>query len=131
MQSFLGVPIVIDGKPYGNLYLTDKQGAERFTEEDEDAVVVLAEFAGVAIDHARRFTGSEEARVELERSVAAFEATVEIARALGGETDLNAILELVAKRGRALVSAQDARDRAAAGGRACSSRPAPASCPRA
>jgi signal transduction histidine kinase len=106
MASFLGVPIMIDGEPYGNLYLTDKQTAAEFTQEDEDAVVVLAEFAGVAIDHARRYTGAEEARVELERSVAAFEATVEIARALGGETDLTAILELVAKRGRALIAAR-------------------------
>jgi signal transduction histidine kinase len=106
MKSFLGVPIMVDGEPYGNLYLTDKQNAAEFTEEDEDAVVVLAEFAGVAIDHARRYTGAEEARVELERSVAAFEATVEIARALGGETDLTAILELVAKRGRALIAAR-------------------------
>ena len=106
MKSFLGVPIMVDGEPYGNLYLTDKQNAAEFSEEDEDAVVVLAEFAGVAIDHARRYTGAEEARVELERSVAAFEATVEIARALGGETDLTAILELVAKRGRALIAAR-------------------------
>jgi len=106
MESFLGVPIMINDEPYGNLYLTDKQNAAEFTEEDENAVGVLAEFAGVAIDHARRYTGAEEARVELERSVAAFEATVEIARALGGETDLTTILELVAKRGRALIGAR-------------------------
>jgi len=106
MRSFLGVPIIAAGEPYGNLYLTDKQDAERFTKEDEEAVIVLAEFAGVAIDHARRYTRSEEARTELQQSVAAFEATVEIARALGGETDLSTILELVAKRGRALVSAR-------------------------
>jgi signal transduction histidine kinase len=105
METFLGVPIVVDGEPYGNLYLTDKEGGP-FTEDDEEAAVVLAEFAGVAIGHARRYSGSEQARQELQRSVAAFEATVEIARALGGQTNLDAILELVAKRGRALVSAR-------------------------
>ena len=83
MRSFLGVPILVAGEPYGNLYLTDKQGAEGFTDEDEEAVVVLAEFAGVAIDHARRYTGSEQRRTELQRTVEAFEATIEIARALG------------------------------------------------
>jgi signal transduction histidine kinase len=34
------------------------------------------------------------------------EATTEIARAVGGETDLDRILELIAKRGRALVNAR-------------------------
>ena len=38
--------------------------------------------------------------------VAALEATTEITRAVGGATDVDVILELVAKRGRALVSAQ-------------------------
>jgi len=53
MRSFLGVPVLVGGEPYGNLYLTDKQSAPEFTAEDEEAVVLLAEFAGVAIDHAR------------------------------------------------------------------------------
>src|ERR1035441_5622030 len=106
MRSFLGVPIVVAGQPYGNLYLTDKQGANQFDEEDEQAAMLFAQFAGVAIDHARRYTGSEERRVELQNTVCALDATIQIARALGVQTDLGAILELVAKRGRALVSAR-------------------------
>jgi signal transduction histidine kinase len=106
MRSFLGVPLLVDGEPYGNLYLTDKQDAAEFTAEDEEAVVLLAEFAGVAIDHARRYTGSEQRRTELKRTVNALQATIEIARALGGETDLDVILKLVAKRGRTLVGAR-------------------------
>ena len=106
MTSFLGVPILVAGEPYGNLYLTDKQGAEEFGEDDEEAVVLLAEFAGVAIDHARRYTGVETQREALQQTVAALDATIQIARAVGGETDLAHILELVAKRGRALVSAR-------------------------
>jgi signal transduction histidine kinase len=106
MQTFLGVPILIDGTPYGNLYLTEKQSGEPFTEADEEAVVMLAELAGYAIDHARRYTGTREARDELERTVAALNATTQIARAVGAETDLDVILELVAKRGRALVDAR-------------------------
>ncbi len=106
MHSFLGVPILVDGTPYGNLYLTEKAGGAQFSDVDQEAVAVLAEFAGVAIDHARRYTGASERRDELERTVAALEATTQIARAVGGETDLDVILELVAKRGRALVSAR-------------------------
>ncbi len=106
MKAFLGVPILVRGEPFGNLYLTEKAGGERFTDEDEQGVSVLAEFAGVAIDHARRYTGASERGDDLQRTVAALEATTEIARALGGETDPDVVLELVAKRGRALVSAR-------------------------
>ena len=80
--------------------------APEFTEADEEAVVMLAELAALAIDHARRYTGASNRRDELERTVAALEAMTQIARALGGQTDLNVILELVAKRGRALVDAR-------------------------
>ncbi len=106
MRSFLGVPVLVGREPYGNLYLTEKQGAAEFTAEDEEAVVLLAEFAGVAIDHAQRYTGSERRRAELQGTANTLEATIEIARALGGQTNLAMILEVVAKRGRALVSAQ-------------------------
>ena len=47
-----------------------------------------------------------ERRDELERTVRALEATTEIARAIGGETDLDRVLELIVKRGRALVEAR-------------------------
>ncbi|MGH2912904.1 MAG: GAF domain-containing sensor histidine kinase, partial [Solirubrobacteraceae bacterium] len=105
MKSFLGVPILVGGTPFGNLYLTEKAGGE-FTEGDEEAVTMLSELAGFAIDHARRYTGAREHRDELQRTVAALNATTQIARAVGAETDLDVILELVAKRGRALVDAR-------------------------
>ncbi len=106
MHSFLGVPILVEGVPYGNLYLTEKIGADEFTAADEQSVAVLAEFAGMAIDHARRYTGTRDHRDRLQRTVDALEATTQIARAVGGETDPEVVLELVAKRGRALVSAR-------------------------
>jgi signal transduction histidine kinase len=106
MTTFLGVPVLVDGKPFGNLYLTDKLDGREFTEEDEHALVRLAAFAGVAIDHARRYGGVEAQRAQLKRTVEALDATVQIAHAVGGETDLDVVLELVAKRGRALVCAR-------------------------
>lgn len=106
MKSFLGVPILIDGTPFGNLYLTEKQHGEQFSQADEEALTTLSEIAGFAIDHARRYTGTKEHRDELQRTVAALNATTQIARAVGAETDLDLILELVAKRGRALIDAR-------------------------
>jgi signal transduction histidine kinase len=105
MRSFLGVPVLIRGEVWGNLYLTEKADGE-FSDDDEQALIALAELAGVAIDNARRFTGAEGRRDELERTVAALRATTEISRALAGQTDLDTVLELIAKRGRALVSAR-------------------------
>jgi signal transduction histidine kinase len=106
MQGFLGVPILIDGTPFGNLYLTEKESGEQFSEADEKAVTMLSELAGFAIDHARRYTGTREHRDELQRTVAALNATTQIARAVGAETDIDVILGLVSKRGRALVDAR-------------------------
>jgi signal transduction histidine kinase len=106
MHTFLGVPIAVGGKPFGNLYLTEKRDGEPFSEDDEATLLLLAEFAGLAIDHARRFGDSEVRRNDLQHKVNALDATVQIARTLAGQTDLDLILELVAKRGRALVSAR-------------------------
>jgi len=106
MRTFLGVPVFVAGKPFGNLYLTEKAGGEQFTERDQEAVMELAELAGVAIDNAQRYTGSHQRREELERSIAALQATTEVGKAIGDETDLDTVLSLVAKRGRALVSAR-------------------------
>jgi signal transduction histidine kinase len=107
MRTFLGVPILVRGRPYGNLYLTEKEGGS-FDEADEEAVVVLADWAAIAIENARSYTGMERRQRELERAVGTFEATTEIARAVAGETDLARVLELVVKRGRALTNARAA-----------------------
>jgi signal transduction histidine kinase len=53
MRSFLGVPIVVRQEVFGNLYLTDKQGAEVFSDVDEELTVALAGAAAVAIENAR------------------------------------------------------------------------------
>ncbi len=53
MQSFLGVPVIVRGKVFGNLYMTDKQSADAFTDVDQELTVALAVGAGVAIENAR------------------------------------------------------------------------------
>ncbi|MBI2000629.1 MAG: GAF domain-containing protein, partial [candidate division NC10 bacterium] len=52
MHSFLGVPIISKGRLFGNLYLTEKQGAEEFSKEDEKLAVTLAAQAAIAIENA-------------------------------------------------------------------------------
>lgn len=55
MTSFLGVPIRIGDRAFGNLYLTNKEGGESFTDRDETIVSMLAAQAAVAIENARQF----------------------------------------------------------------------------
>lgn len=59
MRSFLGVPITSHGRVLGNLYLTEKQLAAEFTEEDARLVELLARHAAVAIDNARLYRQAE------------------------------------------------------------------------
>lgn len=106
MRSFLGVPILVRGEAWGNLYLSEKEGGAEFDEADEETVVILAEWAAIAIDNARLYRRVERRRDELERAVQGLEATTAIARAVGGETRLDRVLELIVKRGRALVEAR-------------------------
>jgi signal transduction histidine kinase len=53
MRSFLGVPIRVRDQVYGNLYVTEKQGAAEFSAEDEALAVALAGAAAIAIENAR------------------------------------------------------------------------------
>jgi two-component system, NarL family, sensor histidine kinase DevS len=106
MHSFLGVPIIIRGRAWGNLYLTEKDGGGQFTEEDEEAAFLLAQWAGTAIENARLYESSERRRQEAERAVRSLEAARDIADAVGGVPDLDRVLQLIAKRGRALVEAR-------------------------
>lgn len=106
MSTFLGVPIVIRGEAWGNLYLTEKEGGEDFDDADEESAITLAGWTAIAIDNARLYESADRRRAELERAVRGLEATTTIARAVGGETRIERVLELIAKRGRALVSAR-------------------------
>ena len=105
MRNFLGVPIVIRGQAWGNLYLTEKPGGD-FDEADEQSALILAEWTAIAVDNARLYADVGKQRDTLERAVRSLEATTEVTRAVGGETDLAPILETIAKRGRALVEAR-------------------------
>lgn len=67
MRSFLGAPVVARGTVFGNIYLTEKESAPEFTQEDEDALVVLASQAGIAIENARLYEEAQRAQRSLAR----------------------------------------------------------------
>ncbi len=106
MNSFLGVPITVRGETYGNLYMTEKRGAEEFDKSDEEAAVTLASWAGIAIENARLYTSLSEREAETEQALRRAETSVDIARTVGGETDVERVLDLIVKRARALVDAR-------------------------
>jgi signal transduction histidine kinase len=67
MHSFLGAPVRALGRVFGNIYLTEKRGADEFDDADEEALVVLAAQAGVAIENARLYGEMQRAQRELRR----------------------------------------------------------------
>ncbi len=99
MKSFLGVPILLRGVAYGNLYLTEKEGGGDFTEDDEELTQLLATQAAVAIENARLYESST-------RWLRQLESLNEIGTALASEIELEPLLALVARRLRELVDAR-------------------------
>jgi signal transduction histidine kinase len=79
MGSFLGVPIRVGDRVFGNLYLTESK-IGHFTKDDEQLVVALAGNAGVAIENARLYEKSERQRRWLD-------ATAQVAQDLLAQQD--------------------------------------------
>jgi signal transduction histidine kinase len=68
MSSFLGVPILSPSGVLGALYLTDKEDAPGFTEEDERLTQMLAAHASIAIENARLYERARELSFVEERN---------------------------------------------------------------
>jgi len=99
MDTFLGVPVLLRGVAYGNLYLTEKEGGGEFTDEDQANVILLATHAAVAIENARLYESATTWSRQLE-------SVNEIAAAFAQEVDLAPLLQLVAERLRDLIDAR-------------------------
>ncbi|MGA8362653.1 MAG: GAF domain-containing sensor histidine kinase [Candidatus Dormiibacterota bacterium] len=98
MRSFLGAPIRAHGRVFGNIYLTDKQGASEFSDDDEAATLILATQAGVAIANAQLY---DELRLR-ERWL---DSVREVATTLLAGDTARAALQLVAQHARELGNA--------------------------
>ena len=124
MRTFLGVPILLRGVAYGNLYLTEKEGGADFTGEDEEVVTLLASQAAVAIENARLYESSREWARQLE-------SLDEITNAMLSEMEPNRLLHARRRpRARAPRRALRRRPRGDAGRTSSRSRPRRASTPR-
>ena len=99
MATFLGVPVMLRGIAYGNLYLTEKAGGAPFTNEDEEIVELLAAQAAVAIENARLYQSAKRWSRQLE-------SLHEVMRSLVEELELDTLLELVCARLRELIGAR-------------------------
>jgi signal transduction histidine kinase len=91
MRSFLGVPVLLRGTAFGNLYLTEKAGSEEFTEEDEEIAQLLAAQAAVAIENARLYESARHWSRQLE-------SLNEVTAALLTEAELAQLFQLGAER---------------------------------
>ena len=99
MKTFLGVPIVLRGVSYGNLYLTEKQGGADFTDEDEEVITLLASQAAVAIENARLYESSRAWAHQLE-------SLDEITGAMLSEIEPSVLLHLIVERMSELLDAR-------------------------
>ena len=66
MKTFLGMPIYHRSEHVGNLYLTEKEGGQEFTQADEDIAAMFAAQAGSVISNSRKYEETYRAKVELE-----------------------------------------------------------------
>ncbi|WP_409236429.1 GAF domain-containing protein [Streptomyces sp. PA5.6] len=98
MHSFLGVPIRARDTVFGNLYLTEKRGADEFDAEDEAVLSTLAVAAGVAIENARLY---EEARLR-ERWL---RASSEVTNTLMSGAPSADVLGLIVEQARVIAAA--------------------------
>lgn len=98
MHSFLGVPIRVRGRAFGNIYLTEKRGGKKFDGEDETVLSTLAVAAGVAIENARLYEEARDRRRWLE-------ANAEVTNALLSGVDETPVLELIVDHARRILSA--------------------------
>jgi signal transduction histidine kinase len=67
MRSLLGAPVAGRGRVFGNIYLTEKQDADAFDDEDERVLLVLATQAAVAVENARLYAETERTAEALRR----------------------------------------------------------------
>ncbi|GIH52782.1 Histidine kinase-, DNA gyrase B-, and HSP90-like ATPase [Microbispora rosea] len=101
MAGFLGVPVRVRGRLFGNLYLTDKRGGGEFDEDDEAIIVAFAGAAGVAIENARLYEDSRRRETWLQ-------ASAEITRSLLSGAETPRVLTLIARRARRMAGADTA-----------------------
>ena len=106
MRSFLGVPIVINERAWGNLYLAEKRNGESFTERDMQTVTALAQWAASAIGSARTHDVRDGRYAQLDRGHCPLETSRDMTNLIGGTAEPECMLEFIVKRARDIIGAQ-------------------------
>jgi len=99
MKTFLGVPVRVEDKVFGNLYLTEKKGGLPFTLGDEEVLVALAAAAGIAIRKAELYHLSRKRTQWLG-------AAAEMTNALLSQTPRHEALTLLCTRAREVADVE-------------------------
>ena len=98
MESFLGAPVKARGKVFGNIYLTEKQGALEFDADDQAALEALATQAGIVIENARLYEDAQRREQWLD-------AVREISSAILAGANADGVLQTIARSARELMDA--------------------------
>jgi signal transduction histidine kinase len=98
MHSFLGVPIMSGERLLGQIYLTDKQGDDEFTQDDALVIEALAAYAAVAIENARLYAGVKDISGELEQRNEDLSLLDDLAKTLAGSLEIDVILDKTLSR---------------------------------
>jgi GAF domain-containing protein/CheY-like chemotaxis protein/HPt (histidine-containing phosphotransfer) domain-containing protein len=96
VKSYLGVPILAEGRAIGVISVQSTQRAGRFGESDTRLVSTIAANVGAAIQNARLYR-------ETGRRASEMAALAELGREVGGMLNLDQVLGLIAERARVLL----------------------------
>jgi signal transduction histidine kinase len=93
MKSLLGVSIHSGPDRYGQIYLTEKEGGEPFSEDDQQIIETLAAYAAVAIANARLYKKLIRREQSLTRRNENLARLNDLASTLASSPSINEILE--------------------------------------
>lgn len=105
MKTFLGVPIVIRGRVFGRLYLSEKRDGSEFSKNDERIALTLASQAGVAVENARLYDEIGARSIEVAKRVLELSSVERVGQLLIGEDSLDSILDTAAAEAVKLTGA--------------------------
>ncbi len=98
MTSMLGVPIITGEKILGQIYLTNKIGAEEFTLDDERLMKTLAAYAAVAITNTKLYSHIVERDITLNQQYEDLSLIHELAQGISSSWDTKEIMSLTLKK---------------------------------
>lgn len=108
MTSFVGVGLWVGGVVWGSFCVTDKEDGRDFTDADKFIFGEVARMTAQTAHLHLRMQRAEARTADLARDRDAYIASNDLSRSLAGQPDLDHMMELIVKRGRALTGARSA-----------------------